>query len=350
MKFKDITWDVDEETYRADPSFHYSMLSRYAKEGFKCIKNIRDFSEKTPSLIFGSVVDCLITGGENEFNKRFYILDYKISDTLKQITEQIYNRNFIVYKSIEDIPDDKILESIEEIEYYNNLKPEKRVEKIKTGCKDYYIELVNVNGRCVINRETYDDAVKTVESLKEYSLLKTIFFNNPFDENNEILFQAKFREELCGMTFKCMFDILHIDHANKIIYPIDLKTSSVEEYCFSKEFIKWKYYLQAWLYKSILVKYIKNTEFKDYYVSDFIFIVINKDSLIPLIYDFHVPCSEDSLSEDITLQCNKNSITLESPIRLAKEIHYYESSNSVCPIGIVQSIPNNLNELILKEF
>ena len=59
----DISWKVDEPTYRADPALSYSTLARYEREGFNNLDKLFDRIE-TPSLVFGSCVDTLITGNE----------------------------------------------------------------------------------------------------------------------------------------------------------------------------------------------------------------------------------------------------------------------------------------------
>ena len=69
---KDISWQVDESTYRADPALSYSILARYEREGFNNLDKLFDRIE-TPSLIFGSCVDTFITGSEEEFNKLFMV-------------------------------------------------------------------------------------------------------------------------------------------------------------------------------------------------------------------------------------------------------------------------------------
>ena len=79
---KDISWQVDESTYRADPALSYSILARYEREGFNNLDKLFDRIE-TPSLIFGSCVDTFITGSEEEFNKLFMVAEFdnNLSDT-----------------------------------------------------------------------------------------------------------------------------------------------------------------------------------------------------------------------------------------------------------------------------
>ena len=68
---KDISWDVTEDQYRADSALSYSTLSRFNREGFDNLAHLFDKIE-SPSLLFGSVVDTLLTGTEKEFEDRFF--------------------------------------------------------------------------------------------------------------------------------------------------------------------------------------------------------------------------------------------------------------------------------------
>ena len=64
-ELKDISWNVTEEEYRADPALSYSTLAKYERGGFNSIPTLFDKVE-SPSLTLGSAVDSLITGGEEE--------------------------------------------------------------------------------------------------------------------------------------------------------------------------------------------------------------------------------------------------------------------------------------------
>ena len=76
--FKDISWDVSEETYRKDTALSYSTLARYEKTGFDGLKNLFDKID-TPALTFGSAVDSIITGGQEEFDSRFIVAECPVT-------------------------------------------------------------------------------------------------------------------------------------------------------------------------------------------------------------------------------------------------------------------------------
>ena len=89
---KDISWQVTEPEYRVDNALSYSILSKYEREGFNNLDKLFDRVE-SPSLTFGSVVDTLITGSEEEFNQHFMVaqIDNSLSDALVNITKKLFN-------------------------------------------------------------------------------------------------------------------------------------------------------------------------------------------------------------------------------------------------------------------
>lgn len=68
---KEISWDVDEATYRADPALSYSTIARYEREGFNNLDKLFDKLD-TPSLTFGRAVDSIITGGQPELIRNLW--------------------------------------------------------------------------------------------------------------------------------------------------------------------------------------------------------------------------------------------------------------------------------------
>ena len=81
-QLSDIAWNVSEETYRQDPAISYSTLAKFEREGFNGINHLFDRIE-TPSLLFGSIVDCLITDKDN-FDNLYFVADFpEIQDSQK---------------------------------------------------------------------------------------------------------------------------------------------------------------------------------------------------------------------------------------------------------------------------
>ena len=95
--------------------------------------------------------------------------------------------------------------------------------------------------------------------------------------------------------------------------------------------------IQGRLYWRIIEDNIKHSEeFKDYKLQDYTFIVINKETLIPLVWTFPQPLRFGTLKFGI-----KGQIELQDPFDLGKELSYYLSYNPKVPIGIMTTPAGN---------
>ena len=86
-----ISWNVDEPTYRNDEAYSYSTLSRFQREGFNGLPTLFDKVE-SPSLLFGSLVDTLITGTPDEFNEKFVVAEFpELPESRVKVIQEIFN-------------------------------------------------------------------------------------------------------------------------------------------------------------------------------------------------------------------------------------------------------------------
>ena len=241
---RSISWDVSEETYRADPALSYSTLARYERDGFNNIDKLFDKIE-TPSLVFGSAVDAIITGGQEEFDERFMVAEFPSTpDSITKMVKSLFSQYGDSYRSLITIPDDAIIKETEYQSYQMNWKPETRAKVIKEKGADYYNLLFIAGSKTILDTQTYQDVCNAVRALKESKATKFYFAdNNPFEPNIERFYQLKFKACLEGIEYRCMADCLLVDTKNKFIVPIDLKTSSHTEWDFYKSFVDWNYLL-----------------------------------------------------------------------------------------------------------
>ena len=239
----DISWKVTEEEYRADSAYSYSTISRYNKDGFDNLDKLFD-KVSSPSLTFGSVVDTLLTGGQEEFDKLFFVADFpNISDTLINIAKYLFDTYSSTYRNISLIPDNILAEVGLNFNYYTASKFQAyRVKMIKESCEEYYNLLYLSANKVLISNDDYQDALDCIDKLKNNPYTKFYFeSNNPFDRNVERFYQLKFKGEYEGINLRCMSDLLVVNHKDKTITPIDLKTSFKPEWRFYKSFIEWGY-------------------------------------------------------------------------------------------------------------
>lgn len=206
-KLYDISWKVDEPTYRADPAYSYSTLSRFNREGFDNIESLYDNIE-TPSLTFGSMVDALITGGQEEFDDTFMPAEYPdCPDSIVKIVKVLFDKYSESAKSINDINTRDIIDEAEVQEYQRNWKPETRAKVIKEKGSAYYSLLYVAGDRKIVTIKEYEDAVECVRALRESPATKWYFeSDNPFDTSIERFYQLKFKGTFEGINLRCMAD------------------------------------------------------------------------------------------------------------------------------------------------
>lgn len=342
----DISLKITEKEYRADPALSYSTLARYEREGFNNLDKLFDRIE-TPSLVFGSCVDTLITGNEEEFNQLFMVaeLDNNISDTLVIIVKRLFETFKDKYSSLEDIPNDDVISCIEDIQWNNHWLPKTRANKIKEDCAGYYGLLYIANNRTIISTKTYNEVIKAVDALKTSDSTKFYFEpNNMFDDDIQRFYQLKFKATFNGINYRCMADEIIVFHNKKLVVPVDLKTSSKTEWDFYKSFLEWRYDIQARLYWRIIRDNMdRDPYFKDFKLAPYKFIVANKKTLTPLVWNFR---STEAMG-DLTLG-KITKIILRDPFKIGEELSHYLKDKPTVPDGISKVSPNQLEDWINK--
>lgn len=339
---RDISWQVTEPEYRQDPALSYSTLARYEREGFNNLDKLFDRIE-SPSLVFGSAVDTIITGSEEEFNKLFMVaqLDNPPSDTLVTITRKLFDKWRDRYNKLSDIPDDDIISTIEDIQWNNHWLPKTRAKKIKEDCAGYYRLLYIAGDKTIISSAVYMNAQNAVDKLKSADSTRYYFeANSIFDDDIERLYQLKFKAKFGNVSYRCMADELVVIHSKKIVVPVDLKTSSKPEWDFYKSFLDWRYDIQARLYWEIIKANMnEDPYYKDFKLANYRFIVVNKKTLVPLVWEFE---STQALT-DIELL---NGMVLRHPFVIGEELQQYLDNKPVVPNGINLVKPNKLENWI----
>lgn len=338
---KDISWNVPEEVYRQDNALSYSVLSKFRRSGFNELEHLFDKID-TPSLTFGSAVDSIITGGEEEFNSRFMVAEFpSVPDSIVNIVKSLFNAHNDSYRTLESIPDTDVIAEAAAFNYQNNWKPETRAKVIKEKGSVYYKLLYLSRDKILLDTETYTDVTNTVSALRSSESTKNYFAdNNPF-ENIERLYQLKFKATLDGVDYRCMADLLIVDHDRKVVIPVDLKTSGKPEWDFYKSFVDWRYDIQARLYWRIIRDNMdKDPYFRDFELLNYQFIVANRKTLTPLVWECEFTKEKGDLSIGDT--------TFEDPENIGRELSIYLTSNRSVPIGIQLTGINSLTEWLRK--
>lgn len=335
--FETISWNVTEEEYRADSALSYSTLAKYERTGFNGLPTLFDKIE-SPSLLLGSAVDSIITGGESEFNERFIVCDFpSIPDSIISIVKTLFNKYSDSRRNINMIDDSIIINTTEEVKYQLNWKPETRAKVIKEKGEEYYNLLALAGNKTIINTELYSTIQAMVNALRTSDSTKYYFANNNPFENVKRYYQLKFKATLEGIDYRCMADLIIVDYDNKVITLVDLKTSFKKEYDFYKSFIEWDYQIQARLYWQIIrANMDKDDYFKDFKLTDYKFIVVSRDCN-PLVWNCPFTQAVGTLRFG-----KKEQIEMRHPFDIGKELYYYLSSGDTVPVGINRVEDNDL--------
>ncbi len=342
-ELKDISWQVSEKKYRADSALSYSTLAKYEREGFNKLDHLFDHIS-TQSLLEGSMVDCLITGSQNEFDDLYYVADYpSIGDKEKQIVLTLYDRLHTIYAQFSSIPYEEILSILCEFDWQKNWRDSTRVKVFSERVGSFYNLIIQADNKTVVDSNTYDRILKMVQTLKTSPTTQGYFADNDPMSSVKRYYQLKFRAKFEDVCYRCMADLIIVDYEEKKVYPIDLKTSGHKEWDFQDSFEQWSYMIQARLYWRIIKANMSNDPyFKDFTLEDYRFIVINKESLTPLVWEFPLTRAKGTLID-------KEGKEYRDPFEIGKELQSYLNFRPKVPVGIDRSGINTITCLKLKE-
>ena len=340
--FSDLAWNVTEPEYRADDALSYSTLQRYENNGrFRAIPTLEE-KITTPSLVFGSVVDALVTGGYGEFDSLFLVADLpEISENLQNIARVLFER-FGGERLFDEILDDELAVVGKECDYYAGDKyAAYRAKLIKENCREYYNVLSSATSKTLISQKDYDDAVACKEAFYNSPMTQQYFME---DENTELYYQLKFKDEdpLTHIMYRCMADMIGVNHNAKIVFPYDVKTSSKNEEDFPKSYLQYLYNLQSRNYWRLIRKAMdKDPYYKDFKLADYTFLVVNRNNLTPLAWKDN---KTQVIGEVVYKTENGRKITIRDPYVIGAELVWYKANNPQYPRNV--SVRNDITKYI----
>lgn len=342
-QLSDISWQVSEKQYRADPALSYSTIAKYDREGFNNLDKLFEHIS-TPSLTLGSCVDTLITGSQEEFNNLFYVADIpSIGDKEKQVADVLYSKYHDVYSSLPEIPNEDVLAVADEMAFQKNWRGDTRVKVIKERCSIYYSIKATAEGKQIVDMNTYYKVQQMVKALKDSPATHAYFAEDDPMSPIRRYYQLKFKAKLKGVNYRSMADLIIVDYENKKIIPCDLKTSSHKEWDFQESFCQWNYMIQARLYWIVIkANLMADDYFKDFTLENYRFIVVNKDSLKPLVWEFPLTKIGGTLVDD-------NGKEYRDPLEIGAELRSYLDLRPIVPKDINLNGINTISCLKVKK-
>jgi len=248
------------------------------------------YFEEKDYFIIGNGVDIQLTQGLEEFNRVFYCseLENKPSDTLKSIVNMLFDKELEV-SSIDEIGDIKssthstVVSVLDAHSYQPRWKEETRLNKVWECC-EYWEDLKRAFGKTIITVEEKNKIDSIVMSLRSSEATGKYFTSNG---NIELEFQKEVYFTYEGVECKALLDVVRFDHANKKIYPLDVKTMSGFVSNFPSSLRKRRYDIQAAFYTKGLME-----EYPGYTIENFKFLVESTTHIgNPAVFT----CTEDLL-------------------------------------------------------
>lgn len=342
-ELKDISLPITEPEYRQRPELSYSTLSRYESLGFDGLDHLFDKVE-SPSLLFGSCVDCITTDGMNAFNEQYTVLDINVTDGGKDVCKKLMEL-YPHFDVFEQIPEEIVSNAAKEAGFWKADKWDRirYREVLKTGNIAEYFNALKNSDKTIVDSETYNDALRCVEVLKNSAATQGYFADN--DELSPVrrYYQLKFAAKFGDVGYRCMMDLAIVDYEDKRIIPCDLKTSGKPEWHFMNSFEQWMYMIQARLYWRILkANLLADDYFKDFTLEDYRFIVVNRRTLTPLVWEFPLTKSRGTLVDG-------EGKEFRDPFDIGKELQGYLNLRPRVPNGIDIDGVNTIDCLKLKD-
>lgn len=258
-------------SYETTNAISYSYLSKLSIHPASLDADNIYKDEDKSHFNLGGCVDDLLTS--NNFEEKYIIKDF---EPLTGLMLELYNniKKEIAEKQLKNeivISNDYLLSKVKELGLYSNIKNEELIiKKFDDNFKGILDSLFLNDNKKIISMEEYILSKRIAESLAN-NYFTCQYFSKI--KNVETFSQYEIYWKYLDQNIKCKLDKLIIDHNNKTITPIDIKTMGEYTSLFSKSFIKWKYYYQASLYSAAVYYNITKGLLPDYKVLPFTFIV-----------------------------------------------------------------------------
>lgn len=334
----DYSLNLPEEQYHSYPAWSYSLIAKYAREGFSSLATLHDRTAPTPSMEFGSLFDSILTKGRKTLDD-YAVVDFSIPDAEKKVLDALATRTDIPFYEVSMTT---FLEAADSVSYQMKWKPDTRYEKV-AKYSDYYDNIRS--GKKIVSQKDWDDAIEMARIFRNDPYLKTIFGVKSTDDV-EFIYQAQFVFDylIDGEVVKVKFmpDLIIVNHTEKTIRLVDLKTSAMPGYEFADNFLKYRYDIQGELYTEGMSCIISNDdEYRDYTILPYLFTDVSRTDKIPVTYEI-------DLSRGFSFTRGDKTYEYKDWKELLAEILVYEANEAKVPNYIRTDGPNDLIEILSK--
>lgn len=268
-----------ENNLITDLRLSFSRVSEFDRNGPRSLIDRQKISGEF--LDFGSLVDDMLQP-DFKITDKYYVFDGEKPTAMLGILcdELIIN----MVNSNPNLPADDyrilLLTTIKNLGLWKTTKDDdKLVAKFTPNALEYVTAMVESTGKTLVTNLLVQEAEEMV------SVLKTHEFSRDFILG-DLEYQVEVNFEIGNFKFLSFLDYIKIDHVNKTIRGIDLKTGSKPVSEFLSNFIKYRYYLQGVIYSLALQYYALTNDLEGYEILPFQFLYCGRYEKIPTTLEF----------------------------------------------------------------
>lgn len=271
MKLNDV--DLDDNLVK-DLRLSFSRISDFDRNGPKALVERENITANY--LDFGNLVDDM-THPNFDINDSNYHIFQGVKPTAS--LEKLCVKLMEFIKTPDDfylLNDEFILAKIKELKLWTNVKKRESIlAKFTPDARRYITETIFAGDKIIITPALVVEAEEYVAALRTHK--HTIdFYAKHLLYQVEILFRYK------NFNIKSILDYVQVDHKNKTVQGIDLKSGSKPVSEFISNFIKYRYYQQGNIYQKALESYVnQNKALKGYKVLPFKFLYCGRYEKLP---------------------------------------------------------------------
>ena len=335
---KDYSLNLKEQEYHDLPVWSYSLIAKYAKDGFGAIATLHDKMAPTPSMEFGSLFDSILTKGKKTLDD-YAVVDFNVPEAERKVLDALLAKFSVPF---EEISMNDFLGTADSVSYQMKWKPDTRYQKV-AAYSDYYDTLRS--GKKVVSQRDWDDAVEMARIFRTDPYLKSLFGTKNTEEV-EYIYQAQFKTIMTvagrDVEVKIMPDLMVVNHREKTIQLVDLKTSAMPAYDFAENFLKFRYDIQGELYGDVMHEIIKNDdEYRGYTILPYLFTDISRTDKVPVTW-------EVDLTNGFFFTKGEKVYDYKGWRELLGEILIYEDNQAKVPSYITTDGPNDLISVLQR--
>lgn len=247
--------------YKDNTRISNSAIGWYLNKGPRYLRDMLDGKEeglKLPQLEKGTMIHEYILQPEIFWND-YEIADYKVPTTEKQ-------KEFcrLVNESLELLQDNKLSKAYKQVYVTDKMSDEIILVKAKKMYDEYksYIDSLSKTSKKTITWSDYRMLEQIKKNIAEHKAAVELLDNQDYECHNEfhINWEYHIKETDYTMLCKSLLDRVKIDHVNKRVILIDLKTTSTI-YDFKHSVDSFDYYRQMAYYILALTWYFKDLGF-----------------------------------------------------------------------------------------